>query len=425
MNKHNPHSRAENQTAHPQARDWTVPLPAAGSAGARAQPTASLAQHWVTGGADVVATLDYQRWYERAPVAYCTLDAAGRIVQLNRRAATLLHSPAEQLLGQSFLRLVEPSNRMIFADQLSQLLRSEHAQTSEVALLLPDQTVRHLHVEAVGETDATGQQHCLLVLLDLAHIRHENQALATSERKFRELFEHSTDAAVLMQDERFVDCNAAALTLLAATNKQQLLGRSPWELAPPQQRPGVPSERYFRESVAEALRLGSKRCEGILCRLNGQLLWAEAILTPITDGNTSLLHVVWRDITAIKQQERLHQEKQARLQLLQETTRIGFWTWDLRSNLFEVDAYVQACLGWLPGSASQASFEALHAAVHPDDASRTQLVLTQAQERGFLPRYTFRILWPDGSVHLLATRAILSSDEFGRPLRMLGVLEAL
>ena len=42
---------------------------------------------------------------------------------------------------------------------------------------------------------------------------------------YQELFEHSPDAILIIEEERFVDCNPAAARMLRFPNKQALLER--------------------------------------------------------------------------------------------------------------------------------------------------------------------------------------------------------
>ena len=65
---------------------------------------------------------------------------------------------------------------------------------------------------------------------------------------FQLLFERSADAILLFDPQAwvFVDCNAAAVALLRAPSKNQLMQVSPVDLAPPFQPDGRPS----RESAA-------------------------------------------------------------------------------------------------------------------------------------------------------------------------------
>src|SRR5262245_25031148 len=72
---------------------------------------------------------------------------------------------------------------------------------------------------------------------------------------FESLFERSADAIWLheVSDPRtavLVDCNEAAVELIGAQSKQQLLSTRPEELSPPLQPDGTPSAKKAAEIIA-------------------------------------------------------------------------------------------------------------------------------------------------------------------------------
>src|SRR5678815_4360028 len=60
---------------------------------------------------------------------------------------------------------------------------------------------------------------------------------------FESFFERSIDAVWLLDQQAgvFVDCNQAAVELIGAENKQQLMRTRPEDLSPPLQSDGTPS----------------------------------------------------------------------------------------------------------------------------------------------------------------------------------------
>ena len=73
---------------------------------------------------------------------------------------------------------------------------------------------------------------------------------------FQQLFERSADAMFLVDPRReiFVDCNQAAVEMMRATSKQQLLMVHPADLSPEFQPDGRKSRERTPEDINLALR---------------------------------------------------------------------------------------------------------------------------------------------------------------------------
>src|SRR5262249_20339436 len=86
---------------------------------------------------------------------------------------------------------------------------------------------------------------------------------AHNESMFRQLFECSADAMVLSDPIRqiFVDCNQAAVEMMHASSKEQLLFKNPADLSPEFQPDGRSSREHVQDDTARVLRQGSHRFE--------------------------------------------------------------------------------------------------------------------------------------------------------------------
>ena len=127
--------------------------------------------------------------------------------------------------------------------------------------------------------------------------------LQDSLELFRSLFANSADAYLLIEDNLFVDCNQAAVEMLRAASRQQVLASHPAQLSPAHQPDGRPSAEKAEEMIAIALRQGSQRFEWIHRRLDGEEFPVEVLLTPITAGSRQVIFTVWRDVSARKRSE--------------------------------------------------------------------------------------------------------------------------
>ena len=126
-----------------------------------------------------------------------------------------------------------------------------------------------------------------------------------NERMFELLFERSADAIWLFDPETgvFVDCNDAAVELLRADSRDQLLRTRPEDLSPATQPDGTSSRDKAREVTDLTNRLGGFRFEWVARRFDGQEIPLEVLSTPIPINGHNLHVVVSRDISDRKRHE--------------------------------------------------------------------------------------------------------------------------
>ncbi len=115
--------------------------------------------------------------------------------------------------------------------------------------------------------------------------------------KYRELFDCSADAILIINGDKFVDCNAATVKMLRYKNKLDLLNTHPSQLSPERQSDGRLSYKKANEMIAIAFEKGSHRFEWDHKRADGEVFPVEVLLTAISDGEKKTLHVVWREIS--------------------------------------------------------------------------------------------------------------------------------
>lgn len=131
--------------------------------------------------------------------------------------------------------------------------------------------------------------------------------LSLSEQKYRELFEKTDDAILIIEDNKFIDCNQATVRMLRYSQKSELLDTHPSELSPERQPDGRLSHEKADEMMDIAYEKGSHRFEWAHKRADGEVFPVEVLLTAVqVTEEKRLLHTVWRDITDRKQSEILH-----------------------------------------------------------------------------------------------------------------------
>ena len=138
---------------------------------------------------------------------------------------------------------------------------------------------------------------------DITERKQAEDELKASEERFRRLFEDSADAMLLIDDSRFVECNAAAVAMLRMRSRDELLNHSPIDLSPPTQADGTPSVEKAQILMAQVMERGSLRFEWLHRRADGEVFPVEILLTTIEQHGRRLVHTVWRDITERKRAE--------------------------------------------------------------------------------------------------------------------------
>jgi PAS domain S-box-containing protein len=130
------------------------------------------------------------------------------------------------------------------------------------------------------------------------------------EGVFESLFERSADAIWLYdpQTARLVDCNQAALELIGAQNKQQLLHTLPEEISPPVQPDGLPTAEKRSAIIATVEKEKRSRFEWVIRRLDGRDVPIEGTSTAVSMRGRQIHVVISRDISERRKAERALRE---------------------------------------------------------------------------------------------------------------------
>lgn len=113
-------------------------------------------------------------------------------------------------------------------------------------------------------------------------------------------------------------------------------------------------------------------------------------------------------------------ESETRLLLALDAGRLGYWSWDLTTDLVH-SSETQAVINGRSPDQTVTSLEESIAHLHPDDRDLMQDVIERALRNEAPERVTYRVIWPDGSIHWLEAVGQVFCDESGNPQRIIGV----
>jgi sigma-B regulation protein RsbU (phosphoserine phosphatase) len=121
--------------------------------------------------------------------------------------------------------------------------------------------------------------------------------------RFRVLFDHASDAHMIVVDGGITDCNDAMIEVLGARDRRQVLALHPAVLSPERQPDGRRSDEKSREMDGTARARGWHRFEWLHQKLDGTPLPVDVTLNAVTiDGRPGLV-AVWHDLTERKRLE--------------------------------------------------------------------------------------------------------------------------
>ncbi|MCA2002399.1 MAG: PAS domain S-box protein, partial [Chloroflexi bacterium] len=133
--------------------------------------------------------------------------------------------------------------------------------------------------------------------------KQTNGGMAFGENFFRLAFERSADALLLLENGVFTDCNEAAVKMLRAKSKEEILITQPSQLSPQFQPDGQPSARKAEEMIQTASRNGNHRFEWHHRRMDGEVFPVEVLLTAVKLGGRTVIYTAWREISERKKTE--------------------------------------------------------------------------------------------------------------------------
>lgn len=182
------------------------------------------------------------------------------------------------------------------------------------------------------------------------------------------------------------------------------------------------SAALMSEKVAAAIASGdAQEYELVAVRPDGRRVPVQAMAVPRKDaaGKVVSLTGTVQDVTARKEGQRLVRESEERLRVAIEAAELGTWDLDLTTDIavrslreYEIWGYRELQPEW--------GLEIALRHVPPEDHPIVLAAMACAAATGVFA-VEIRVLWPDGSIHWIASHGRVRYDSDGIPARMMGV----
>ena len=227
-----------------------------------------------------------------------------RYIGVNKHLATSFKLSPESFVGQEINFLEKGSN---FGELIRKFFASSSQQIWQEIDIENNGSVRNYLIVAQKYHQGTA---AVSVGIDITERkRAEAQktkliaSLQESERKFRSLYEATSDAVMLLDEQGFFDCNHATLAIFGCRNKEQFYGKKMSEFSPQFQPNGQDSSSLGAERISTAMQTGSCRFDWIHKRVDGSEFPAEVLLNAMEINGQKVIQAVVRDITDRKRDE--------------------------------------------------------------------------------------------------------------------------
>jgi PAS domain S-box-containing protein len=244
------------------------------------------------------------------------LDLKSQFYTLSAESARIFHvSPGELVSQERVLGWIHPADReRVLAAQRAAMGGAPYDE--DFRIIVAGGEEKWVRSRAVNRTDDLGNVVSAVgTVQDISERKYAEEALKQSEIRFRTMFDSSPDPVWIIDENRFVDCNQAAVDVLGYPDKETLRNTHPAALSPKVQPDGEDSYKKAERILAETREKGILRFEWMHTRANGDNFMAEITLSSVILQDKSVLYCVWRDITERKRieeelaQHRLHLEE--------------------------------------------------------------------------------------------------------------------
>lgn len=139
---------------------------------------------------------------------------------------------------------------------------------------------------------------------DITTRKFQEQLLASSEMKFKTLFETNNDAIFIFDENGILDCNKKTFELFGLDEADRTWFNI-YDFSPPYQPEGISSIEKINKKIAEALEGEAQEFEWVYIRKEGTTFIADVTLSRVNLDNKYVLQSIVRDITERKAAEEI------------------------------------------------------------------------------------------------------------------------
>ncbi|HEY6731402.1 MAG TPA: PAS domain-containing protein [Solirubrobacterales bacterium] len=157
---------------------------------------------------------------------------------------------------------------------------------------------------------------------------------------------------------------------------------------------------------------------------SGELRYTQASYAPdVVENEVRGFFVLVIDITERRRIEKEVEHSRTRLAEAERIARLGSWEWDIPKEQLTCSEGLFAIYGITAEDFDGRYDPSNTRHIHPGDRDLVEREISQAVETGTPVDFEYRIIRPDGRVRRIHSRAELTADTEGNPLRLTGTVQ--
>ncbi|MBI3395448.1 MAG: PAS domain S-box protein [Spirochaetia bacterium] len=344
-------------------------------------------------------------------------DIKGRIIYVNDSFCRRSGYSREQLVGSDHRIINSGTHSKDFFRDMWETIKTGRVWHGEICNRARDGALYWVDTAIVPVLDTDGRPYQYVAIRTDITERYQMMAtLRESEERSRTIIEASPDGIWIHKDGVVHMVNAAAVKMLGYDQPEDIIGRSLFELIPPE------FVSQVKERIAGAASSGGTPVrEFALKHRDGSHVPVEVSGASYRLNDSVWILAVMRDISARLQAGTILRESEARLRKSQQMAKLGSWELELATkalvwsdemaSIFEIDP------------ASPDLYQRSRSLLLPEDAASITAAFQAAVEQWKPYEMIHHLLMPDGRVKVVEVHGEIRYDDAGRPVKSVGTLQ--